>query len=53
MRDAATTPVWMRRFPGVAVSLGRSALDMVLPPRCPETGSIVVGPGGLAADAWR
>ena len=28
-------------------------MDLVLPPRCPDTGQIIVGPRGLAAAAWR
>jgi ComF family protein len=33
-------------------ALCTAALDLLLPPRCPMTGSIVDAPGMLSADAW-
>lgn len=31
----------------------RASLDLLLPPRCPETGALITGPQGISAEAWR
>ncbi len=56
MTERDTFRAWAARLPAAmsAVSeAGRASFDLILPPRCPETGVIIAGPGGLAADAWR
>lgn len=50
--DLTADPVSVRRLQTTLRNTGRAILDIVLPPRCPETGSIVVGRHGLSAQAW-
>lgn len=37
----------------LAAQAARTGLDLILPPRCPETGALTAGPPGLSAEAWR
>jgi len=30
-----------------------AGLDLLLPPRCPETGALIAGASGMSAEAWR
>lgn len=52
MTDRETIRTWAARLPAAVSAVGRASFDLVLPPRCPETGTIIVGPSGLAAEAW-
>ncbi len=39
---------------GMAVlNTARAGLDLLLPPRCPETGALIAGASGMSAEAWR
>lgn len=33
--------------------VARAGLDLLLPPRCPETGALISGAPGIAPEAWR
>ncbi|WP_240035638.1 ComF family protein [Hwanghaeella grinnelliae] len=38
---------------GQLADAARAGLDLLLPPRCPETGALISGAPGVSADAWR
>ena len=42
--------IWTRQF---ALKVGRSALDLVLPPRCLSCGVVVADAGGVCVACWR
>lgn len=41
------------RSAGLVGQAARAGLDLLLPPRCPETGALIAGAPGISAEAWR